>query len=215
MNTFKRKSLYAALAGVSALGVTGAAQAVNLNPDGLGQVLIYPYYTTRADAGGNAYTSLLSVVNTTSSAKAVKVRFLEGKNSREVLDFNLFLSKHDVWTAAIFSPARAAAWASARPSARSTSPARCLRFPLLGQPFVNFAYTGSNRRQGRHQPRSHEGRLRRNHRDGDVHHELDDVADRHARRRRSRAKRLRLRRPDRRASCERRRPAFRAASSAA
>src|SRR5678816_4391157 len=101
MNTFKRKSLYAALAGVSALGVTGAAQAVNLNPDGLGQVLIYPYYTTRADAGGNAYTSLLSVVNTTSSAKAVKVRFLEGKNSREVLDFNLFLSKHDVWTAAI------------------------------------------------------------------------------------------------------------------
>ena len=65
MNTFKRKSLYAALAGVSALGVTGAAQAVNVNPDGLGQVLIYPYYTTRADAGGNAYTSLLSVVNTT------------------------------------------------------------------------------------------------------------------------------------------------------
>jgi hypothetical protein len=42
MNTFKRKSLYAALAGVSALGVTGAAQAVNLNSDGLGQVLIYP-----------------------------------------------------------------------------------------------------------------------------------------------------------------------------
>ncbi|HXU54529.1 MAG TPA: hypothetical protein VN744_03790, partial [Casimicrobiaceae bacterium] len=103
MNTFKRKSLYAALAGVSALGVTGAAQAVNLNPDGLGQVLIYPYYTTRADAGGNAYTSLLSVVNTTSSAKAVKVRFLEGKSSKEVLDFNLFLSKHDVWTAAIFA----------------------------------------------------------------------------------------------------------------
>ena len=75
MNTFKRKSLYAALAGVSALGVTGAAEAVNLNPDGLGQVLIYPYYTTRANSGGNAYTSLLSVVNTTSSAKAVMKTF--------------------------------------------------------------------------------------------------------------------------------------------
>ena len=33
--------------------------------------------------------------------KAVKVRFLEGKNSREVLDFNLFLSGNDVWTAAL------------------------------------------------------------------------------------------------------------------
>ena len=33
--------------------------------------------------------------------KSVKVRFLEGKNSREVLDFNLFLSPFDVWTAAV------------------------------------------------------------------------------------------------------------------
>ena len=101
MKTFKQKSLYAALAGVSALGVTGAAQAVNVNPDGLGQVLIYPYYTTRVDKSGNAYSSLLTVVNSTASAKAVKVRFIEGKNSEEVLDFNLFLSNHDVWTAAI------------------------------------------------------------------------------------------------------------------
>jgi hypothetical protein len=101
MKTFKQKSLYAALAGVSALGVTGAAQAVNVNPDGLGQVLIYPYYTTREDASGNAFSSLLTVVNSTASAKAVKVRFIEGKASKEVLDFNLFLSAHDVWTAAI------------------------------------------------------------------------------------------------------------------
>src|SRR6266567_2646430 len=32
MNSFQRKSLYAALAGVGALGVTGAADAVNVNP---------------------------------------------------------------------------------------------------------------------------------------------------------------------------------------
>ena len=50
MNIFKKKSLCAALAGIGALGAAGAAQAVNLNPDGLGQVLIYPYYTTRAIA---------------------------------------------------------------------------------------------------------------------------------------------------------------------
>ena len=32
MNTFNRKSLYAALAGLGALGGMGAAEAVNLNP---------------------------------------------------------------------------------------------------------------------------------------------------------------------------------------
>jgi hypothetical protein len=85
------------LAGLAgAAGLAGTAQAVNLNPDGLGQVLIYPYYTS--NGGSN---TLLSVVNTTDNAKAVKVRFLEGYNSREVLDFNLYLSHHDVWVAAI------------------------------------------------------------------------------------------------------------------
>ena len=48
MNTFNKKSLYAAMAGVSALGMAGTANAVHVNPDGLGQVLIYPYYTVRA-----------------------------------------------------------------------------------------------------------------------------------------------------------------------
>jgi hypothetical protein len=93
-----RKNLTAAvLAGLAgAAGIAGSAQAVNINPDGLGQVLIYPYYTVN---GGN--TTLLSVVNTSDDAKAVKVRFLEGQNSREVLDFNLYMSKYDVWTASL------------------------------------------------------------------------------------------------------------------
>jgi hypothetical protein len=94
-----RKNMTAAvLAGLAGIaGIAGTAQAVNLNPDGLGQVLIYPYYTSN---GGNQ--TLLSVVNTTDSSKAVKVRFLEGFNSREVLDFNLYLSPWDVWGAAIY-----------------------------------------------------------------------------------------------------------------
>jgi hypothetical protein len=143
MNTFKKKSLYAAIAGVSALGVTGAAQAVNVNPDGLGQVLIYPYYTTRTDTPGNAYGTLLSVINSTGSAKAVKVRFLEGKNSREVLDFNLFLSPFDVWTAAILPDA---ATGGARVGTTDNS---CTLPPFSISPtapfvsFVNYAYTGS------------------------------------------------------------------------
>jgi hypothetical protein len=93
-----RKNLTAAvLAGLAgAAGIVGSAQAVNVNPDGLGQVLLYPYYTTN---GGNQ--TILSVVNTSDYAKAVKVRFLEGQNSREVLDFNLYMSAYDVWTAAL------------------------------------------------------------------------------------------------------------------
>ena len=94
-----RKNLTAAvLAGLAGVaGIVGSAQAVNINPDGLGQVLIYPYYTVN---GGN--NTVLSVINTSENAKAVKVRFLEGKNSREVLDFNLYLSAYDVWVAALY-----------------------------------------------------------------------------------------------------------------
>ena len=93
-----RKNLTAAvLAGLAgAAGIVGSAQAVNINPDGLGQVLIYPYYTVN----GNGVT-ILSVVNTTGDAKAVKVRFTEGENTREVLDFNLYMSRFDVWTASL------------------------------------------------------------------------------------------------------------------
>src|ERR1700693_2241386 len=129
MNTFKRKSLYAALAGVGALGATGAAQAVNVNPDGLGQVLIYPYYTTQ---GTNApYNSLLSVVNSTNSGKVVKVRFLEGKNSKRVLHFILWVSPRDVWTAAI-SPIGAGAGIVTCALSCTTPP-----IPTAGQPFFN------------------------------------------------------------------------------
>jgi hypothetical protein len=92
----KRKSLVAALMGAGALAAAGSANAVYLNSDGLGEVLIYPYYTVRKDV-----TTLLSVVNTTDQGKAVKVRFREGKNSADVLDFNLYLSPKDVWTGSV------------------------------------------------------------------------------------------------------------------
>jgi hypothetical protein len=147
MNSFQRKSLYAALAGVGALGVTGAADAVNVNPGGLGQVLIYPYYTTNATALGNAYNSLLSVVNTGSSAKAVKVRFLEGKNSQEVLDFNLFLSKYDVWTAAILPLTSGGAGITTIDKSCTIPDNSFITFPTI-QPFVNFQYSGTNDDKG-------------------------------------------------------------------
>ena len=142
MNIFKKKSLCVALAGAGVLGLAGAAQAVNLNPDGLGQVLIYPYYTTRADNNGHEFNSLLSVVNTTASVKAVKVRFLEGKNSAEVLDFNLYLSPKDVWTTAIVPMGGGAGIATNDNSC--TIPA----LAASGKAFVNFAYSGDGAGNG-------------------------------------------------------------------
>lgn len=92
-------ALIAGLVGGGGLaGLADHASAVNLNPNGLGQVLIYPYYTVNA-----GQQTLLTVLNTTNVGKVVKVRFLEGYNGREVLDFNLYLSLYDAWTANIFA----------------------------------------------------------------------------------------------------------------
>ena len=100
----KRNSLTTAVvAGIAGtVGIANLASAVNINPDGLGQVLIYPYYTVNATGSGDNLQTLFSVVNTTDQGKAIKVRFVEGYNSREVRDFHVYLSPYDVWTAALF-----------------------------------------------------------------------------------------------------------------
>ena len=129
MKTFKQKAVYAAVAGSTAL-LAASAGAVNVNPDGLGEVLIYPYYTVR-----NANNTLISVVNTTTSAKVVKVRFVEGKNSQEVLDFNLWLSPFDVWTGAVVTAGDGAGLVSN--DASCTNPAVNTGSVI---PFRNVAY---------------------------------------------------------------------------
>jgi hypothetical protein len=91
----KKKLLpLAILAGLA--GAAGTAQAVHVNSEGLGETLIYPFYS--AESANDTY---VTVVNTTNKAKAVKVRFLEAMNSKEVLDFNLYLSPYDHWAGAI------------------------------------------------------------------------------------------------------------------
>jgi hypothetical protein len=77
-------------------GAAGTAQAVHVNDDGLGEVLIYPYYTVEGEQD-----TTFTIVNTTDRAKAVKVRLLEAMNSWEVIDFNLYLSPQDHWTGVI------------------------------------------------------------------------------------------------------------------
>ncbi len=94
---------------ITTLAIPIAAHAVHLSPNGLGQVLIYPYYTVRTTFGGTAYSTLLSIVNASDDTKALKVRFLEGQRGAQVMDFNLFLAPRDTWTGAIAATADGAA----------------------------------------------------------------------------------------------------------
>jgi hypothetical protein len=131
----KRNSLTTALlAGLAgAAGLASSASALNLNPDGLGQVLVYPYYTVN---DGNQ--TLVTVVNTTNRVKAVKVRFLEGRNSKEVLDFNLYLSPFDVWTSAVYATGTTGA------ANLITNDTSCTVPTNVNRAFRNYQYTGSN-----------------------------------------------------------------------
>jgi len=139
MNTFKKKALLSAVA--AGLGVAGNAEAVFLNPNGLGQTLIYPYYTVQNN-GTNSFNTYLSIVNTTADAKVLKVRIREGRNSQEVLDFNLYLSPNDMWTAAIvpIDATDASAGRIITADRSCTNPA----IPATGQDFRNFAFSGAS-----------------------------------------------------------------------
>lgn len=106
MKTYQITKLVAALASVGLASIAGAqttpGSAVSVNPDGLGEALIYPFYTVQ-----NGNITLLSIVNTTEAGKIVKIRFRDYANSEDVRDFNIYMSAKDVWTAALL-PAGAA-----------------------------------------------------------------------------------------------------------
>lgn len=99
-NVPRRKGLAAAVASVLGCGglLAMPAHAVNLADDGIGEALIYQYYTNQpAPVAGN-WQTFFHVVNTSGDTVAVKVNYREAENSRDVLDFVLVLSPWDVWT---------------------------------------------------------------------------------------------------------------------
>ncbi|MDP3230305.1 MAG: cell surface protein [Acidovorax sp.] len=73
------------------------ATSLSLSEGGVGSMLLVPYYTVQ-----NGNMTVLHVVNTdTLNGKAVKVRFRGAANSDDVMDFQVFMSPGDVWTAAV------------------------------------------------------------------------------------------------------------------
>lgn len=87
---------------IAAPMLTGQAFGVSFGANGVGQALIYPYYTVRTAPGTDSpYNALLSVVNGAPRGKAVKVRFREALAGAPVYEATIFLSLRDVWTAAV------------------------------------------------------------------------------------------------------------------
>ena len=73
------------------------ATDLSLSEGGVGHSLVIPYFNAQ-----NGNMTVLHVVNTdVDNGKAVKVRFRGAANSDDVLDFQVFMSPGDVWTAAV------------------------------------------------------------------------------------------------------------------
>ncbi len=146
-----RNGLRTALAAMlAAINAAPTAAAVTVNPRGVGQVLLFPYYTV--NGGHDTY---VSVTNTTNRGKAVKVRFREARNGRDDLSFNVYLSPYDVWTAALVSlDATGPATLITRdtsctvPAIRTNPLLQVLPDGTRYVSFRNFNYTGSSNDDG-------------------------------------------------------------------
>jgi len=92
-----KKNLLSLAVAAGAAGITGLASAqMYINTENTGEALVFPLYSTQ---GGN--DTYIHIVNTTAQYKAVKVRMLEGTESLETLDFNLYMSPQDHFSFAI------------------------------------------------------------------------------------------------------------------
>ncbi|MFI8618139.1 cell surface protein [Acidovorax sp. NPDC077693] len=84
---------------------TTDARDLRVTEGGTGHSLVVPYFNAQ-----NGNMTVLHVVNTdTVYGKLAKVRFRSAANSDDILDFQVFLSPGDVWTAAVSAGANGVA----------------------------------------------------------------------------------------------------------
>jgi len=130
-----RRTLAAAIATALAVAASSSS-AVMLSPRGTGQVLIYPYYTV------NHQQTLVSVINTTAHGKALKVRFREGYDGRDVANFNVYLGPYDSWVGAVYDTSGDGTGAAA--IATNDNSCTVPEFPLAPVPGTLHALPFSN-----------------------------------------------------------------------
>jgi hypothetical protein len=141
-------ALAAAMTGGVMMGTSTSVQAINIAQDGLGEVLIFPYYTTR-----NGWQSYFNITNTSSKTTIIKVRWHEGVNSRDARDFVVTLSPYDVWTAAVIPDpdgegARIVTSDSSCTAPALTHDASDRGDVVKGVDFTNLAFSGSDNDSG-------------------------------------------------------------------
>lgn len=123
----------AGLIGLGAASVTSVpVQAQTVSSNNTGQALIYPYYTVN---GG--WITTMNLINTANKTLAIKVRFHEAKNSRDVLDFTVIMSPYDTWTAWVEDSATG-------PTLRTVDNSCTSPTNIDGARASDFAYTGAN-----------------------------------------------------------------------
>lgn len=142
---------FAAAAFAAALA-SGSAVAVYLDVHGVGQALLFPYYTVRSESG-NAFNTYISVANTSLEFVAVKVRFREGRNSRLVGELNVYMAPRDMWTAALV-PDGAGTRLVTRDRTCTDPP-----IPAEGVTFTSTLYAGGDDHAGTGLDRTQEGHL--------------------------------------------------------
>ncbi len=131
-----RRILAAAIAAAALGAAISPVDAVMLNPRGTGQVLIYPYYTV------NHQQTLVSVINTTEHGKALKIRFREGYDGRDVANFNVYLGPYDSWVGAVYDTSSDGTGAAA--IATNDNSCTVPAFPLAPVPGTLHALPFSN-----------------------------------------------------------------------
>lgn len=155
----KRNKLSTALALATAMGgLAGAAYApsagaISIAAQKLGDVLIFPYYTARCHKNElgiveDCWQTLFNITNTSDQTLVVKLKFLEGYNSRDALDFTVVLSPHDVFAGYVDKGANYPAQDTPARFVKAHGDTTCT-VPYISQttglPFSKFGYSSTNR----------------------------------------------------------------------
>lgn len=128
------------LAVTAAIAAATSAQAqMMINNGGTGEILVFPFYSAEDGNTTNInITNTMAETETSTGAKAVKVRIIEGENSQEVLDFNVYMSAEDHFSFAITATADGGG-ALITNDNTCTVPQIAAGTPV---PFRNFKYLG-------------------------------------------------------------------------
>jgi len=115
------------------------SQAVALNPNGTGQVLLYPYYTVTDNQD-----TLISITNTRDESKLLRLTMRESLNSEIVYSFDLILRPHDHWSGVITLHNDGAALLSGDTSCTIPSSIASAQAGLTGE-FAAFQFQNHNK----------------------------------------------------------------------